>query len=120
MRGLIPIVKKLTPTESVEVLPHVGKKSAEPLMKAVKTAIANATQKGTSPEDLRFKSIEISEGPKLKRYRAGSRGSAKPYVRRMSHIRIVLETAEKPKTEIVKKERSQRVKPAGQAKPASA
>jgi large subunit ribosomal protein L22 len=32
----------------------------------------------------------VGPGPVLKRFKAGARGSAKPRVKRMSHLRIVL------------------------------
>jgi large subunit ribosomal protein L22 len=32
----------------------------------------------------------IENGPVLKRFKAGAKGSAKPRVKRMSHLRIVL------------------------------
>jgi large subunit ribosomal protein L22 len=32
----------------------------------------------------------VENGPVLKRFKAGARGSAKPRVKRMSHLRIVL------------------------------
>ena len=41
-------------------------------------------------ETVTFKSIEINEGPRMKRFRPGSKGRANPYKRRMSHIKIVL------------------------------
>ena len=37
-----------------------------------------------------FKEIQIGEGPRLKRWRAGAHGRAKPFKKRMSHIRVVL------------------------------
>lgn len=88
------MVKKLSPGEAIEVLPHTGKRAAGPLAKVIKSAIANAKQRKIGEGDLVFKEIQISEGPRLKRWRFGARGRAKPYKRRMSHIRVVLETKE--------------------------
>jgi len=56
--------------------------------KAIKTALANAKVKGV--DNLVFKTIEINEGPAMKRFMAGTRGRAKPYEKRMSHIKVVL------------------------------
>jgi large subunit ribosomal protein L22 len=92
----------LKPTEAVEVLPHAGKRAAEPLVKAIKSAIANARQKGINDQDLEFKEIQIGEGPTFKRGRPVGKGRWHPYVRRMSHIRIVLESKE---PEVIKKAR---------------
>jgi large subunit ribosomal protein L22 len=90
--------KKLSPTAAVERLPYSRKRAAEPLVKVVKTAIANAKQKGVQEQNLVFKEIQITEGPMLKRGRPVSRGRWHPYKRRMSHIRVVLQTVEPAKT----------------------
>jgi len=97
--------KKLSPIAAVERLPYSRKRAAEPLVKVVKTAIANAKQKGAQEQNLVFKEIQVTDGPMLKRGRPVSRGRWHPYKRRMSHIRVVLETVEtsKPKKSGVKK-----------------
>jgi large subunit ribosomal protein L22 len=92
LRLVADMVRTLKPVDALEQLPFSGKKAAEPFSKALKTVIANAVQKGVSDKDLVFKEIQINQGPKLKRWRAGARGRAKPYERIMSHIRIVLTT----------------------------
>jgi len=94
LRVVTYMIKNLKPIKAIEILPHIEKKAAEPLIKVIKTAIANAKQKKVSENDLVFKEIQINEGPRLKRWRAGARGLVKPYKRRMSHIRVVLETRE--------------------------
>lgn len=96
------MVKRLTPAEAVSRLPFSGKRASEPLIKAISTAIANAKQKGVTEGELIFKEIQINQGPKLKRWQAGSRGRAKPYAHIMSHIRVVLET-KAPETKKVEK-----------------
>jgi large subunit ribosomal protein L22 len=83
---------KLSPVDSLERLELMSKKAAQTLRKVVNVAIANAKQVSLNPDELIFKEIQINEGPVLKRFRAGSRGRAKPYKKRMTHIRIVLTT----------------------------
>jgi large subunit ribosomal protein L22 len=95
-REVVRMIKTLQPDSALEVLPHVNKRFAQMLFKVVATAVSNAVNKGADRSSLRFKEIQVNEGPKLKRYRPGSRGAAKPYVKRMSHIRIVLETKTNP------------------------
>ncbi len=102
LRLVAPLVKNLSPREAIELLPFSRKRAAEPLAKVIKTALANAKQKGISEADLIFKEIQINEGPRLKRWRPGARGRVKPYQRKMSHIRVVLETKE---PEVIKKAR---------------
>jgi large subunit ribosomal protein L22 len=97
--------KKLSPSAAVEILPFSSNRAAEPLVKVVKTAIANAKEKGAQEQNLIFKEIQVTEGPMLKRGRPVSRGRWHPFKRRMSHIRVVLQTVEpvKPKKGRVKK-----------------
>ncbi|OGM55824.1 hypothetical protein A3E15_00630 [Candidatus Woesebacteria bacterium RIFCSPHIGHO2_12_FULL_42_9] len=90
LREVAAVAKKLSPARALEVLPFIGKRAAGPLSKVIKSAIANAKVKGEAEGDLVFKEIQISEGPRLKRWRAGAHGRAKPFKKRMSHIRVVL------------------------------
>ena len=106
LREVVYLIKKMTPQEAVDKLPFTAKKAHEVLRKVIMTAIANAKVKGFSPESLIFKEIQINEGPRLKRFQPGARGRAKPYKKRMSHIRVVLTTRKseilnpKPKTKV--------------------
>jgi len=102
LREVVYMIKNLSPVNAVDRLPFTHKKAAEELGKVIKSAVANAKQMGAQESELVFKAIEINEGPRLKRFRAGSRGRAKPYARRMSHIRVVVETKPLPKVESVK------------------
>ena len=87
-RLVADLVRKMEPVKALETLRFSQKAAAKELGKANTTALANAKQKGL--EKTGFKKIEINEGPKMRRFRAGTRGRVKPYKRRMSHIRIVL------------------------------
>ncbi len=104
IRLVVEIVKKMKPAEAVEKLPFVQKRSGEPLMKVIKSAIAAAKSQGVSETDLIFKEIQIGEGPRLKRGRAASRGTWHPFKKRMSHIRVILKVnkseVQDPKSEI--------------------
>lgn len=94
LRPVASAVKKLAPQKAVETIPFLGKSSSEVLVKVIKAAIANAVSLGQSPDNLKFKEIQITEGPRLKRGRPVSRGRWHPYMRKMSHIRVVLTTKE--------------------------
>ena len=113
IREILPMIKNLKPLDAVERLPFVGKKAAEPLIKTISSAIANAKQKGVEGKDLIFKEIQINEGPRLKRFKAGARGRVKPFRRRMSHIRVVLTTSKSeilnPKSEINSKGKNKEI-----------
>src|SRR3990167_5719105 len=115
LRLVAEMVKKLKPVLAIEQMPFIAKRASEPLMKVIKTAVANARNQGASDTDLIFKEIQIGEGPRLKRGRAASRGRWHPFKKRMSHIRVVLTTKnqnskvkiqnEKPEKVAVEKEK---------------
>ena len=108
LRLVADVVRDLKPNRAIETLPHIGKRASGPLAKVIKTAIANAKQKGFSESDLTFKEIQINEGPTLKRGRPVSRGRWHPIMKRMSHIRVVLATKETRKQE-TKEPRNKRI-----------
>ena len=85
LRLVADMVRKMSPAQAVETLQFTNKAAAAPLAKAIQTALANVKS-----EELVFKSLEINEGTKLKRFRWGSHGHAKSYKKRWSHIKIVL------------------------------
>lgn len=95
LRVVADMVKSMRPTQAVEALPYIGKRSALPIQKVIKTAIANAKVKGMDEQKLTFAEIQIGEGPRLKRYRAGARGRAKPYTHDMAHIRVIVQEGDK-------------------------
>ena len=74
------------------ILSSVRKRSAPDIAKILKSAVANASEKGHSDtETLYIKEVYASKGPTLKRIRARAMGRASSRKRRMSHITIVLE-----------------------------
>jgi len=84
-------IRKLSPVAALTSLSHAPKSAAQPMMKTIASAIANAKQKGIEEAVLRFKTIEIMGGPVMKRFNAVSRGQAHAYKKRMTHIRVILE-----------------------------
>jgi len=108
MRYLIFAIKKMVPTEAVEKLGLINKAASEVVRKTIAAAIANAKVKGADEKNLKFASIAVGEGPRLKRGMAVSRGRWHPIVKKMSHLTIVLETikseARKSKIETKKEE----------------
>lgn len=85
-------IRGKSPDEALTALAFMTKRAALPVTKALKSAMANATNNAKLKGDtLKIKSIQIEEGPRLKRFRPVSRGMAHGYVRRMSHIKVVLE-----------------------------
>lgn len=91
VRMFLPGLKKMTPVEAVEKLSFLPHSAARVLMQGIKTAISNAESTLKVPKNmLEFRSLKADQGLVLKRFRAGSRGTALPVNRRMSHITIIL------------------------------
>jgi len=83
IRIVVAEIKKMKPAAAIEILPYVAKRSAEPLNKVIKAAIANARMKGAKVEDLVFKEIQIGEGPRLKRINPVSKGDQKKWDKKL-------------------------------------
>jgi large subunit ribosomal protein L22 len=90
-----PIVVGLRGAKAVnviEALSFVPKKGSTPLVKVLKSAVANAKNNRNLKEDqLVIKEIFIDEGPTMKRFRPVSRGSAHSILKRTSNIKVILE-----------------------------
>ena len=77
--------------DAVEYLTLIPRKSARLINKTLKSAIANAENNNNLAADsLTVKSAVVENGPVLKRFKAGAKGTAMPRRKKMSHIRIVL------------------------------
>lgn len=67
------------------------KRTAQTLYRLLKSAAANADQKGTVDVDTLFvKQILVGQGPTLKRFRPRAKGSAYPINKKTSHISVTL------------------------------
>ncbi len=73
----------------------INKKGAYYLRKVLKSAMANAKNKGYEEGKLFISKAIANCGPVLKRYRAASFGRASMIRKRTSHILIELDTPEK-------------------------
>lgn len=102
LREVVNAIRGKDPREILEILPHVRKKAAGGVYKAMKSAVANAENLGVTGS-LVLTDIQVNEGPKLKRWRAGAKGMAKPYSKRWSHLRIILESEDEIKKKKAKK-----------------
>ena len=78
-------------TEGVSILRYIPRKAARMLDKTLRSAMANAENNSNlNADDLIIREAIVEEGPALKRFRPCARGSAHPYKKRMSHLRITL------------------------------
>lgn len=96
LRFYVPTVKKHKPSQVLAQLRYASNRPSQILYQSIKSAIYNAKNALNIDESLlQFKTLTIEEGQKLKRYKAGGRGTAKPIKHRYSHIKIVLIAEEK-------------------------
>lgn len=78
--------------EALNILNFTKKAAAKILVKLLKSALANATQKKTIDIDrLYVKQIMVDQGPTMKRYQARALGRATMIRKRTSHIHIILD-----------------------------
>jgi large subunit ribosomal protein L22 len=83
--------------EALNILTFTKKAAAKILIKVLKSAIANATQKKTIDIDRLFiKKVSVDQGPTMKRYQPRALGRATMIRKRSSHITLVLDEEETP------------------------
>lgn len=79
-------------SEAESILRFTPKRSAQPMLKLLRSAKANAVNNHDMFEDnLVVAKIMVNEGPVLKRYLPRARGRADMLRKRTSHITIILE-----------------------------
>ena len=78
--------------EALNILTFTKKAAAKILIKLLKSAVANATQKKNIDVDrLYIKKITVDQGPTMKRFQPRALGRATTIRKRTSHITIVLD-----------------------------
>ena len=91
VRLVLDTVRGLSANEALENLRFVNKGAGEPVLKLIKSAVANAEENfGVSRDDLFVAQIFANEAPTRKWRRFGARGRFKPLLRRQSHVTVVL------------------------------
>ncbi len=92
VRLVLGVVRGMAVSAARQQLAFMNKGAAEPVMKLLNSAVANALNNfGLSEETLKIKTIVADGGPILYRYRPRAMGRAAPIRKRTSHITIVLE-----------------------------
>ncbi len=92
VRAVADLVRGRNAREAEASLRFVPNRPAGVIRKLIRSAIANAEQKGDIDVDNLFvKRINVDAGPTMKRYLPRSMGRANVILKRMSHISVVLE-----------------------------
>lgn len=113
LRMLRDDIYQMSPQHALEHLQYTAGKPAQIYYKVIHSAVHNAIQTLKVPADvLKFKLLTIEEGHTLRRYNPGSRGNAKPFAKRFSHIKIILVEGEKQVAKSIPPEQKKEIKPA--------
>lgn len=92
-RLVVNLIRGQSVERAREILRYTQKRVAYYADRILLSALANADVKSegqASPDDLIVAETYVDEGPRLKRFLAGPMGRARPILRRMCHITIVL------------------------------
>lgn len=91
-RVVLDLIRGKSVEEASSILLSARRRVSPLLSKLLKSAVANASEKGYGDLDsLYVKEVYATQGPTLKRFRARAMGRAFARKSRMSHITIVLE-----------------------------
>jgi large subunit ribosomal protein L22 len=97
--GLVAsLVRGRSVTDALAILQYANKRPAKPIAKIIASAKANAVNNHRMVEGtLQISQLQITAGPRLRRYNPAAYGRALPYLKRSSHIVVELTGEVKPK-----------------------
>lgn len=91
VRLVADLVRGRNVTEALTLLKFTPNRAADPVAKVLASAMANGEENfGVSRDDMYIYRIFADEAPTRKWRRFGARGRFKPWLRRSSHITVVL------------------------------
>jgi large subunit ribosomal protein L22 len=91
-RLVLDEVRGKSAQEALVLLAFMPQSAARLVAKTIKSALANATENfGLEAEDMYIAKIVADQAPTRKWRRFGARGRFKPWLRRSSHITVVLD-----------------------------
>jgi len=100
MRLVIGEIRNRDVNEAYSILQFSKKAAAEPIDKALRSAVANAVNKADlsgealDVDALFVREAYVNEGATLRRFRAAAMGRAAPIMKRTSHVTVVVDTKE--------------------------
>ncbi len=95
---VISLVRGRSVADALVILEHTPRRAARAVAKVVHSAKANALNNdGIDEKSLVISQITVTAAARLKRYRAGAMGRAKPYQKKTSHITVVVSGEKKIK-----------------------
>ena len=95
-QAVAKLIRGLQVDEALALLQNTNKSAAPLFIKVLNSAIANAENNNElDRSNLYVFEAAADQGPKMKRWRAGSRGMAKVYIHYTSHLSVKLDEMNK-------------------------
>ena len=95
VRRVVDLVRGKDVTEAITLLKFTPNQAAHPVSKLLTSAVANGEENfGISRDDMYVYRIFADEAPTRKWRKFGARGRFKPWLRRSSHITVILRERE--------------------------
>lgn len=113
VRLVAGVLRGLPVHEAEAQLIMMRQRAAPPLLKLLRSAMANAKNKQVKLETLVVKTVQVDQGPMLKRFLPRAKGMATAIHKIMSHITITLAESGKefkPRFVIISKEKKEKKK----------
>jgi len=89
---VVSLVRGRSVEDALVILSHTPRRAVLPVKKVIESAKANADHNhNLKPDTLQIVSIQVSPGPRFKRFRPAAHGRALPFQRRTSHIHVVVD-----------------------------
>ena len=90
VRLITETIKGKSVADAENILQALVKRGAEPVLKLLRSAVANAKQAGTDPKDLYVQNATVDQGVVLKRMRPRAFGRAYQILKRTSLVKVNL------------------------------
>ncbi|GAB4351279.1 MAG: 50S ribosomal protein L22 [Methylohalobius sp. ZOD2] len=88
-------IRGLSVDQALEILRFSNKKAAALVRKVLESAIANAEHnEGLDVDELKVSTIQVDEGPTMKRFKARAKGRASQILKRTCHITVKVAESE--------------------------
>lgn len=95
VRLVIDLVRGKDVVEALDMLKFTPNRAAQPVSKVLASAMANGEENfGVSRDDMYVYRVFADEAPTRKWRKFGARGRFKPWMRRTSHITVILRERE--------------------------
>lgn len=109
-RAMADLITGLPVNEAEAQLMHHNRRATAPLLKLLRSALANAkNNQHLDPDGLYIESFRVDQGPMLKRFLPRARGMATPIHKKMSNVTLIIAenlNLGRPRFKIVKEKKA--------------